>query len=357
MLFVVAAGNNGEAIYRKNGQSYDPLYSKKGYVDWYSLGSPGTFKNGLTVGATRSSRADGPNKDATWGQRTKEDLAGQSYYPFPDPPVSNERVCGDPESMAAFSSRGPVEPRRIKPDVVSPGTDILSTRSSLDPNNNFGNAKYIFKSGTSMATPLVSGCVALVREYYVKKRNHNPSAALLKATIINGTKWLGGQDAIADHDNTPNFHQGFGFVNMNQTIPNKANPHLILEFVDTWIYDDRNRKIKETGSQKKYRLKVSNGKYLRVCMTHIDRPSVGLENNINLFLYHKETGNVFRGNQQIRTDINIPDPDNNVEVIRLENPSDGNYEVSVAGRNLLDEPLDFGLVVTGDNISSLAEIE
>jgi hypothetical protein len=131
----------------------------------------------------------------------------------------------------------------------------------------------------------------------------------------------------------------------------------MLEFVDTWIYDEADRKIETTGSQKKYQLKVSNSKYLRTCMTYIDRPSVGLENNINLFLYHKETGDVFRGNQEIRTDINIPDPDNNTEVIHLENPSSGNYEISMAGRNLLDEPLDFALVVTGDGISSLTEIE
>ena len=46
--------------------------------------------------------------------------------------------------------------------------------------------------GTSMAAPLVAGCAALVREYYVSKRHHEPSAALLKATLINGTRWLTG---------------------------------------------------------------------------------------------------------------------------------------------------------------------
>jgi serine protease AprX len=37
-----------------------------------------------------------------------------------------------------------------------------------------------------MAAPLVSGCAALVREYYTSQKRISPSAALLKATLING---------------------------------------------------------------------------------------------------------------------------------------------------------------------------
>ena len=41
--------------------------------------------------------------------------------------------------------------------------------------------------GTSMATPLVAGCAAVIREALEVKYQHlNPSAALLKALIING---------------------------------------------------------------------------------------------------------------------------------------------------------------------------
>ena len=37
-----------------------------------------------------------------------------------------------------------------------------------------------------------------------------PSAALLKATLINSTRKLPGADAVADFDVVPNMHQGFG---------------------------------------------------------------------------------------------------------------------------------------------------
>jgi iron(III) transport system substrate-binding protein len=74
-------------------------------------------------------------------------------------------VSGDPKAMAAFSSRGPCDDRRIKPDVVAPGTDIVSTRSATAPLSHFWgphqNAKYAYMGGTSMAAPLVAGFKAL----------------------------------------------------------------------------------------------------------------------------------------------------------------------------------------------------
>lgn len=50
---------------------------------------------------------------------------------------------------------------------------------SLDP-------AFFFDGGTSMATPLVAGCVAVVRETLVKNGMRDPSAALIKALLING---------------------------------------------------------------------------------------------------------------------------------------------------------------------------
>jgi subtilisin family serine protease len=57
------------------------------------------------------------------------------------------------DNMAVFSSRGPTLDGRTKPDIVAPGVLILAAQTK---------GTYTAKSGTSMATPHVSGVVALI---------------------------------------------------------------------------------------------------------------------------------------------------------------------------------------------------
>jgi serine protease AprX len=68
------------------------------------------------------------------------------------------------DTIANFSSRGPTIDGLVKPDVVAPGVDIISLRS---PNSFLskqigGSGPYISMSGTSMATPICAGIVALM---------------------------------------------------------------------------------------------------------------------------------------------------------------------------------------------------
>ena len=101
MLVLFAAGNEGVDT------------DKNGVVDPDSIGSPGTAKNVLTVGATENNRSD---ILTTWGD---------SY----GSPINSDRRADNPDGMAAFSSRGPTDDGRIKPDIVAPGTYIVSLRT------------------------------------------------------------------------------------------------------------------------------------------------------------------------------------------------------------------------------------
>jgi len=105
MLILYAAGNSGTDF---NGD---------GRVDPDSIGSPGTAKNPLTVGATENNR---PSFNVTWGDGWGLD--------FPADPVASDPLANNSQGMAAFSSRGPTDDGRVKPAIVAPGAFILSNK-------------------------------------------------------------------------------------------------------------------------------------------------------------------------------------------------------------------------------------
>jgi serine protease AprX len=196
MVICFAAGNDGTD---GNGD---------GIIDLAQVGSEAAAKNCITVGASESDRR---NIERTYGSI---DPVGFSKNPIHDDPMANH-----PEGMAAFSSRGATQEQRFKPDVVAPGTSILSARSRNAPaaSNTFGTSSdsdYFFDTGTSMAAPLVAGCAAVLRETLVKNGMAAPSAALIKALLINGAVELVGQYSPSEAGVSPNNNSGFGRVNL-----------------------------------------------------------------------------------------------------------------------------------------------
>lgn len=156
-------------------------------------------------------------------------------------PIASSRLSEDQRGMAAFSSRGPTADGRLKPEIVAPGTNIVSARDrhpKADPATmSWGlyDDNYVFMGGTSMATPVAAGAMALVRQFLVKRvGSENISAALMKATVSNFAEDLYpgqfGERATGQEQPTRRRtdHEGWGRVNL-ASVANSPKNHLVQD--------------------------------------------------------------------------------------------------------------------------------
>ncbi|MBH1939400.1 S8 family serine peptidase [Mobilitalea sibirica] len=108
-------------------------------------------------------------------------------------------------SYAPFSGRGFTRDNDIKPDLVAPGVDIMSASPG---------GGYTLRSGTSMATPFVSGSAALMLEWGVVLGNDRYLyGEKLKAYLINGARPLRIENVY------PNRTLGFGALCLEDSLP------------------------------------------------------------------------------------------------------------------------------------------
>lgn len=316
---LVAAGNDG------TDQDGD------GKINPMSVTSPATAKNCICVGASENER---PN------------FNGQQYglwwsKDYPVAPYRDAPMADDPEQVVAFSSRGPTEDGRIRPDLVAPGTFVLSTRSSrIAANNNAwaafpGSRKYFHMGGTSMATPLAAGAATLARQFLRRDKGiTNPSAALLKATLIAGSKRLadiGAAGAVCDNA------QGFGRLDLDGALAPQAPS--AVEYIDV-------TQGLSTGEIWSHEISIRNDAFpLRVVMAYSDYPGEHLVNNLNLILTAPD-GKRHVGNASADGTLTM-DANNNVEVAQVTTPLPGSWHIEVVASNVPQPNQEFALVIVG----------
>lgn len=275
------------------------------------------------------------------------------------------------ESMADFSSRGPTEDGRIKPDIVAPGTWIASQKSTAasDMNAWLGiSPNYIFQGGTSQSGPHVSGACAIVVQWYRETRSGTtPSPALVKAALINSADDMSTEERPMDPDDpfgsgtfiagdtgpVPNFDEGWGRLNLETLIDSERR----FDFTDQTT-------LLRTGGTWEKRVVVGPEDTLKVTLVYTDVPGLpaaipALVNDLDLEVI-SPTGILYRGNAfangESVAETPIGDRINNVEGVHISEPIAGEYIVRVRGVNISGDALgrttgvpeqDFAVVVSG----------
>ncbi|MGI9862827.1 S-layer homology domain-containing protein [Moorella naiadis] len=221
--------------------------------------------------------------------------------------------ANDAHRQADFSSRGPAGDGRLKPDLLAPGSAVVSTRSRLVGSNFPANQEYTVMGGTSQAAAAAGGAAAVLRQYLKANGFADPSAALLKAALI-GAAWT------PDGGPTATFP---GILDLAGTI-------LALQEKTMTLVDGSQGLIE--GQEATFQVRVVNGSApFRATLAWTDpAPAPGaaasLVNDLDLTVIAPDgktyLGNDFAGSGQ-------PDRVNNLEKVYIKNPPPGTYTVKV----------------------------
>ncbi len=277
-----------------------------------SVGSPSTAKSAVSVGAT---------------------LRGTSA-----------------NSMASFSSCGPTDDGRIKPEVTVPGSSIISAANdSSITTNNCGTRSL---SGTSMATPGAASLTALIRQYYVDGwyptgaanvgNGFTPSAALLRATLVNSATNMTGTTAI------PANCQGWGRVLLDNALFFQSEARTLF------VRDDNTGFANGSSNETRtFTFTVAAGQALKATLAWTDFPSTPaanphINNDLDLSVSGPSgtfLGNVFASGQSVTG--GAADRRNTLEQVLINAPTAGTYTVTVRSFGVPNGPQPFALVVTG----------
>jgi serine protease AprX len=177
--------------------------------------------------------------------------------------------------------------------------------------------------------------LALVREFLAREQGiAHPSAALVKALLINGASNLDGQYTPSEAGRVPNNSEGFGRVDMAATVgPFGDGAQLLLKDEGTEL---------DSGEEEKTTLSVTGSRNdLKVTLVWTDPPGEALQNDLDLIV-RAANGKERHGN--VTANLRKFDRLNNVEQLVWNNLPAGDVEIIVRAWRITQFAQSYALV-------------
>jgi len=309
LIMCTGASNNGSKNYNPDNSRYDLLASNK-------LG-----KNAIVVGAC------------------------SDVLNYTGPSSVNQ---------APFTSWGPTDDWRIKPDITAVGTNSYSTREAND-------SHYAYGQGCSYAAPIVSGGLGLLQQHY-----HNFNSVYMKATTAKALI-LSTTDEAGLHDG-PDFSNGWGLFNAEKAASVITNEGISSSISELSL---------NQGENYTYQIQVDGTEPLTVALCWNDPAASPLflpeHNDPTPMLINDLDVRVVSGNQLYYPWMMQPNAtfdnyttaatkgDNfrdNIEIINVEDIDAGTYMINVTHKGtLMTGKQDFSLIVNGLKSNTLSNLK
>ncbi|MDA8591748.1 S8 family serine peptidase [Flavobacteriaceae bacterium] len=328
--------------YTSSAANWDEIhFNTPYYLRVASAGNSGTtnYENGLAPGLDK----------LTYDKNSKNSLiVASANITFN---ASGRQIIG--ANISYFSSQGPTDDGRIKPDITGRGQAVFST--SNNSTNTYANSQ-----GTSMSSPNVAGSLLLLQEHY----NNINNEFMLSATLRGLACHTATDDAENEYVNAipypgPDPFWGWGFLDVEfaaQTITDALSGGAIIE-----------ENTLNNGDTYSFTVNVTESEKLMATISWTDRPGPvqsGTLNSTQPVLVNdldlRITDNLNNEYLPWKLDLtNLPyatKGDNvvdNIERVEVEVPS-GQYTITVSHKGNLAGDVssqDYSLIVTGANMS------
>jgi hypothetical protein len=256
-------------------------------------------------------------------------------------------------TLTTYTSWGPTDDGRIKPDLVANGASLYTCSAGSD-------TSYANLSGTSAAAPVVSSLAALLTQYWINNAPEGTTAMrsdTLKALLIHGADDLG--------NTGPDYKFGWGLANgraslqvLKDHFANPTNPLIIKDTISSNRPEDT-KALQYEWDQTSPQIKIT------ICWVDPKGPATSqddsrdprLVNDIDIKIIDPNGVEHYpfvmpfvseltlaSKNYPATTGVNSTD---NVEMIIVDTPTIGKYKILVSIKNNPNLPQDYTLITTG----------